>query len=137
MIFNSITQIRVTYADTDKMGYSYYGNYPVYFEVARTEMLRQTGITYKQIEDNGFILPVASLQVKYLKPALYDELLTIKTTLNHDFEKKLNFNYEVYNSNNELITTAETLLIFVNQQTRRPVKAPEFFVKAVTNYLSK
>jgi len=137
MIFNSITQIRVTYADTDKMGYSYYGNYPVYFEVARTEMLRQTGITYKQIEDNGFILPVASLQVKYLKPALYDELLTIKTTLNHDFEKKLNFNYEVYNSNNELITTAETLLIFVNQQTRRPVKAPEFFVNAVTNYLSK
>ena len=80
-MFISTTQIRVRYAETDKMGYVYYGNYAQYFEVGRVEGLRDLGLSYKKMEDEGILLPVVEFQIKYLKPAYYDDLLTIKTTI--------------------------------------------------------
>ena len=77
-MYSSTTKIRVRYGETDAMGYVYYGNYPLYYEVGRTEMIRDLGLTYKKIEEDGILLPVTSLNIKYYKPALYDELLTVK-----------------------------------------------------------
>ena len=80
-MFNTETKIRVRYAETDRMGYVYYGNYATYFEVARVESLRTMGMTYKEMEDQGIILPVLEYYIKFIKPAFYDDLLTIKTTI--------------------------------------------------------
>ena len=80
-MFTSETQVRIRYSETDKMGYTYYGNYAQYYEIGRTELIRKFGITYKSLEDEGIMLPVLSLNIKYIKPSFYDDLLTIKTSI--------------------------------------------------------
>ena len=80
-MYSTENKIRVRYAETDRMGYVYYGNYAQYFEVARVEMLRNLGISYKSLEDSGVILPVIDFTIKYIKPAFYDDFLTVKITL--------------------------------------------------------
>ncbi len=124
-------KIRVRYAETDKMGYVYYGNYAAYYEVARTEFLRSLGITYKQLEDDGYLLPIARLEIDYLKPAFYDDLLTVRVFMKEPHPIKLNFFYEVYNQHGELLNKGYTLLIFISQKTRKPTRAPEYYVKAI------
>jgi acyl-CoA thioester hydrolase len=127
-------QLRVRYGETDRMGYAYYGNYPLYYEVGRTELLRQFGLTYKEIEDNGILLPVADLHIDYTFPALYDELLTIRTFVKEKPGVKIKFYYEVYNSKNELINTATTTLVFVNLKSRKPCRPPESFMKKIEDF---
>ncbi|MGB0392038.1 MAG: acyl-CoA thioesterase [Salibacteraceae bacterium] len=118
-------KLRVRYAETDRMGYAYYGNYAAYFEVARVEALRSLGISYKELEDDGVLLPVSEFKVNYKKPAFYDDELTIKVTIQQLPKIRFDFYYETYNSQNELLNTAYTQLVFVNKETGRPTKIPQ------------
>jgi len=123
-MFISETKIRVRYGETDKMGYVYYGNYPLYYEVARAEMLRTLNWSYRKMEEEGVILPVASLNIKYIKPAFYDDELTVRTTLKEFPGVKICFYHEVFNEKNELINIGEVTLVFVNFETMRPMSSP-------------
>jgi len=124
MIFHE-SKIRVRYSETDRMGYVYYGNYAAFFEVARVEMLRWLGVNYKELEDNGIALPVSEYTVKFLRPAFYDQLLTIKTCIREQPTKKIVFIYETFNENNDLINKASTTLVFVGFETGKPCDLPE------------
>ena len=117
--------LRTRYAETDQMGVVYYGNYPQYLELGRVEWLRAIGLTYKEMEAEGIIMPVVSLQIQYKKPALYDELITIRTKLKDLPSTKIEFDYEILNEKGELLSTANTILVFVDAKTFRPVRCPE------------
>ncbi len=119
------TKLRVRYADTDQMGYVYYGNYAQYFEVGRVEWLRSLGISYKSLEESNIMLPVLNLNVNYIKPAKYDDQLTIITILKKKPLVKIEFDIEVYNENKELLTTGQTTLVFINIEKNKPTKAPQ------------
>ncbi len=121
--------VRVRYAETDQMGVVYYGNYAQYFEMGRTEWLRKFGISYKWMEDNGIILPVIDLNVKFKQSASYDDLLTIKTELQKLPTIRIAFNYEILNQKNELITTGSTTLVFVDKATKKPMMAPDYLIE--------
>lgn len=123
--------VRVRYAETDQMGVVYHGNYAQYFEMGRVEWLRNLGVSYKWMEDNGIMLPVVSLQMNYKKPARYDDLLTVKTTLKNLTSVKIEFDYEIYNEKNELLTTAYSMLVFVDMKTGRPTVAPNYISEKV------
>jgi acyl-CoA thioester hydrolase len=125
------TKIRVRYAEADRMGYVYYGNYAMYFESARTEMLRSLGFSYREWEDNGIILPVRELQIRYHAPAYYDDLLTIRTIIKEEPSARITFHHEVYNEKGEKTCSGSLVLVFINSETRRPTRAPEFFLKAL------
>lgn len=118
-------QLRVRYGDTDQMGYVYYGNYAYYYEQARAEALRSLGFSYKELEEMGTMMPITRMNIKYIKPAFYDELLTIKTIVPQIPHRIIIFQYEVYNEKQELINEGETHLIFVDSVTRRIKTAPE------------
>jgi len=124
MIINQ-TNIRVRYGETDQMGYVYYGNYAQFFEVGRVEWLRSLGTDYKSLEDSGIMLPVTQLNVNYLKPAKYDDLLTIKTILTKKPLVKIDFDFEITNKKKELLTTGFTRLVFMDMNKNKPVKAPQ------------
>ena len=117
--------LRTRYAETDQMGVVYYGNYPQYLEIGRVEWLRAIGLTYKEMEAEGIMMPVVSLQIQYKKPALYDELITIRTKLKDLPSTKIEFDYEILNEKGELLSTANTILVFVDARTFRPVRCPE------------
>jgi acyl-CoA thioester hydrolase len=125
------TKLRVRYADTDQMGYMYYGNYAAFFEVARTEMLRSLGMTYKSMEEDGVMMPVLELKTKYIKPAQYDEEITIKVIIKTKPSVRIIFNYEMFNEKQELITLGETTLVFVEMNTKKPCLPPDNFSKKI------
>lgn len=118
-------KLRIRYAETDRMGYAYYGNYATYFEVARVEAMRSIGINYKELEDQGIILPVSEFHVKYIKPAYYDDEITVKVTINKIPNVRFKFDYTTYNSNGDLLNTAWTTLVFVNKETGKPMPLPD------------
>ena len=124
-MYESKTQVRVRYAETDQMGYVYYGNYATYFEVARVEALRALGMTYKDLEDNGVMMPVLENHSIFLKPGKYDELLTLNVHIKELPGVKIRFHYEIFNEGDNLIHKGTTLLAFVNMQSGRPCKCPE------------
>ncbi len=128
--------IRVRYAETDQMGYVYYGNYPMYFEVARVEMLRNLGFTYKGFEEEGIMLPVIDMHIKYIKPALYDDLLKVKITVAKLPTSRFHFDYEIYNEANELLNKAEVTLVCVSMITRRICKPPKDFILKIEPYFA-
>ena len=119
---------RVRYSETDQMGVVYHGNYAQYFEMGRVEWLRNMGISYKWMEDNGIMLPVVSLTMNYKKPARYDDLLTIKTKMLKLSSVKIEFDYEITNENNELLTTGYSVLVFVDMKTGRPTAPPNYIL---------
>ncbi|MEE4197370.1 MAG: thioesterase family protein [Bacteroidales bacterium] len=123
-MFTYETKLRVRYGETDKMGYVYYGNYPLYYEVGRTELMRSLGFSYKTIEEMGIMLPVRSLEVKYYKPAVYDDHLTIKTIIKELPKARITFYYQIFNENEELLNQGLTTLVFVDESTRKPRRAP-------------
>jgi acyl-CoA thioester hydrolase len=127
-MFEHTTKLRVRYGETDQMGYMYYGNYAEFYEVGRVEMLRSLGMTYSGMEESGIMMPVLEMSSKYLKPALYDEEISIKVIMNKMPGVKIHFKYELYNPNDELINTGETLLVFVNMKTNRPCLPPQEFI---------
>ena len=118
--------VRVRYSETDQMGVVYHGNYAQYFEMGRVEWLRNLGVSYKWMEDNGIMLPVVSLQINYKKPARYDDLLTVKTIFKSQSSVKIEFDYEIYNEKGELLTTAYSMLVFVDMKTGRPTVPPSY-----------
>ena len=119
-------QIRVRYSETDQMRVVYHGNYAQYFEVGRVELLRNKGVSYKWMEENGIMLPVVSLSINYKKPARYDELLTLKTILKKQTSVKIEFDYELFNEEGELLTTGNSILVFVDMKTGRPIAPPTY-----------
>jgi len=135
MIDNKIP-LRIRYGETDQMGYAHHGNYAQYFEMGRMELLRDIGISYKKMEEEGIILPVYSMNTRYLKPARFDNVLTLRTILRKTPTARIIFDYEIYNSENELITTAETVLIFVDTRKNRPIKIPENLLAKIENAFS-
>lgn len=136
-MYSSETKVRVRYAETDRMGYVYYGNYATYYEVGRVEALRQLGLSYKEMEDNGIMLPVLEFSIKYFKPAFYDEELTIKTIIPEIPQARIKFLYECYNNNNILLNKGETTLVFVNTSSGRPCSAPDFFLDKIKPFFEK
>jgi acyl-CoA thioester hydrolase len=127
------TQIRVRYSETDQMRVVYHGNYAQYFEIGRVEWLRDKGISYKWMEENGIMLPVVSLTMNYKKPARYDELLTLKTILKNRTSVKIEFDYELYNESDELLTTGNSILVFVDMKTGRPISPPQYILEIFTS----
>src|SRR5690554_5913707 len=128
------TKVRVRYAETDQMGYVYYGNYATYYEVARTEMLRKTGFSYKELEEMGVMMPVLEMNIKYHQPAKYDDLLTIRVIIKEKPSVRIKFDYEVYNEQGVLLNTGMTQLVFVDMKRNRPCRAPEVFMKKMEPY---
>jgi acyl-CoA thioester hydrolase len=130
-MYQSETSIRVRYGETDQMAYVYYGNYAMYYEVARVESLRRLGVTYKELEASGVMMPVLENHSKFLGPARYDELLRIVTTIREKPAVKIKFEYEIFNEQNKLINQGETLLVFVDIKSRRPCRTPEMMTKVL------
>jgi acyl-CoA thioester hydrolase len=126
------TQIRIRYGETDQMGYVYYGNYAQFFEIGRVEMLRALGISYASMENQGIMLPVVDYSVKYIKPAYYDNLITIRTMVEEIPSVKIKFIYEIYNENNDLLTSAKTTLVFVKKADMKPTFPPQELLAALT-----
>jgi acyl-CoA thioester hydrolase len=124
-MYRSETTIRVRYGETDQMGYVYYGFYAMYYEVARVESLRKLGISYKEIEAMGIIMPVIENTSKYIAPARYDEQLTVVATIREKPSVKIKFEYEIYNEQKALIHTGQTVLVFINKETNRPCRPPQ------------
>jgi acyl-CoA thioester hydrolase len=127
-MFIHSTKIRVRYGETDQMGYMYYGNYAEFYEVGRVEMLRSLGLTYSGMEESGIKMPVLELHCKYIKPALYDEEITVKVIMDKMPGIRIHFRYELLNEKNEQINTGETLLVFINMQTNRPCLPSQEFL---------
>ena len=130
-MYKSEIKLRVRYGETDQMGYAYYGNYAQYFEVARVEALRSLGVSYKSLEESGVGLPVLDYSIKYLKPAYYDDELTILTIISEIPSAKINFKYETYNSENEKINIGETTLVFIDLKTGKPTRANDKLIEAL------
>lgn len=127
-------KVRVRYSETDKMGYVYYGNYASYFEVARVEMLRSLGVSYKKLEDDGVMLPVLDFKIKYFKPAYYDDELTIRSRVEKLPGVRIHFFYETYNADAVLLNKAETTLVFVDIKTGRPCEMPADLLPYFSKY---
>ena len=123
--------IRVRYGETDPMKYVYYGNYAEYFEVARVELFRSLGMSYDEIEKRGIFLPVSEYKIKYLKPALYDQLLEIRTYVRKIPGIRIEFDYEIFNEDQVKITEASTTLFFLDSQTNKIVKCPDYLMDLI------
>lgn len=133
----SETKIRVYYEDTDQMGVVYYGNYARYYEIGRTELIRDMGFTYKQMEELNIMLPARSLKINYLKPAFYDDLLTVRTIIDTIPKVKFPIKTEIYNEKGELINFGEVVLAFFSSKTNKPCPAPQFFIDEIVKIFSQ
>lgn len=134
-MFREKQQLRVRYADTDQMGYVYYGKYAEYFEVGRVEAMRALGFRYRDLEtEAGIILPVASLNIRYRKPALYDDMLTVDTAISELPTRMITFESAVYNEAGELLTEGTVKLVFVDKKTNASVMAPKALMDKLIPY---
>jgi acyl-CoA thioester hydrolase len=134
-MYESNTQIRVRYAETDQMNVVYHGNYAQYFEVGRAESIRQLGFTYKELEALGIMMPIVDFHAKFLRPAHYDDLLTIKTMLKElPTDHRIEFHQEVYNEAGKLITIGKVVLYFIHSATKEKTTMPAEFRDRVSKY---
>jgi acyl-CoA thioester hydrolase len=133
-MFSHKIKLRVRYGETDQMGVVYYGNYAQFFEVARVEALRNLGMSYRQLEEQNVILPVRHLEIDYKGSALYDEQIEIITKITEKPSAKIIFNHVVLNEKGEIITTGRVVLVFVNAHTRKPMRAPNYFLELFKPY---
>lgn len=136
-MYRAETQIRVRYGETDQMGYVYYGFYAMYYEVGRVESLRQLGLSYRELEDMGVMMPVLENHSRYRAPARYDDLLTIVTTVRNLPGVKIKFEYDIYNEKKELIHQGETLLAFVDKKTNKPCRPPEAMTRLLLPFFNE
>ncbi len=136
-MFITETKLRVRYSETDQMGVVYHSNYFPYFETARAESIRQLGFTYADMEKMGIIMPVIEVQCRYLRPALYDDLLTIKVILKElPVHHKIEFHHEVQNEKDELLATAKIILYFMEAKTMKRTTMPGQLLKKLQPYFS-
>ncbi len=130
-------KVRVRYAETDQMGVVYHGNYAQYFEMGRVEWLRNLGLSYKWMEENGIMLPVVSLTMNYKKPARYDDLIRVKTIFKSQTSVKIEFDYEIFNEKEELLTTGTSMLVFVDMKTSRPTLPPTYVSEKLLAFIEE
>jgi len=130
-------KVRVRYAETDQMGVVYHGNYAQYFEMGRVEWLRNLGLSYKFMEENGIMLPVVSLTMNYKKPARYDDLIRVKTIFKSQASVKIEFDYEIFNEKDELLTTGTSMLVFVDMKTGRPTLPPSYVSEKLLAFIEE
>jgi acyl-CoA thioester hydrolase len=136
-MFITETQIRVRYAETDQMGVVYHSNYFLYFESARAESIRQLGFTYAGMEKMGIVMPVVDVHCRYVRPAVYDDLLTIKTTLKElPVHHKIVFHHEIFNDKNELLAAGRIILNFMEAKSMKPAKMPFQLMEKLQSYFS-
>lgn len=136
-MLSNTTQIRVRYGETDQMGYLYYGNYALYYEVGRTNLIRELGLTYRELEAQGVIMPVAELRSKYLRPALYDDLVTVKTILKElPVDHKITFHSELYNEEGALLNIGATTLVFLELPDKQRMNMPAILRDKLSPYFS-
>ncbi len=136
-MFQHETKIRVRYAETDQMDVVYHGNYAQYFEVGRTESIRQLGFTYKDMEAMGVVMPIVEWHAKYLRPAHYDELLTIRTILKElPDDHRIEFHQEVYNESEKLLTVGRVVLYFIDASTKQKTSMPEVLKAKLLPYFN-
>ncbi|MCF8273135.1 MAG: acyl-CoA thioesterase [Flavobacteriaceae bacterium] len=126
-------QIRVRYGETDQMGVVYHGNYTLYLEMGRIEWLRKLGVSYKKMEASGIMLPVISMSLNFKKSACYDDVINVKTQLKNTPTAKIEFEYEITDEDGKIITTATTVLAFIDMKTNRPVRAPQYILDLLEN----
>lgn len=120
---------RIRYGETDQMGVVYHGNYPQFLEIARIEWLRSLGISYKNMEENGVMLPVISLQINYKKSAVYDDLITVAIQLRKIPAARIEFDYDIFNENGDLLVNANTVLAFIDSRTKKPIRCPAYILE--------
>jgi acyl-CoA thioester hydrolase len=130
---NFETKIRIRYGETDQMGVVYHGNYSNFLEIGRIEWLRSLGVSYKQMELDGIMLPVISLSLRYKKSACYDDEICVKTILKKTPTATIEFDYEITNEAGEIITLGNTILAFINMKTNRPTRCPKFILDKLQN----
>ena len=135
-MYSHAIKYRVCYADTDKMGYVYYGNYARLYEIARVETLRSLGVSYKDLEDNGIGLPVFEHNSTFLAPGLYDDELTVICQVDQLPTAKIQFSYRIKNTEGQLINEGKTTLVFMNMLQKKVIKAPEWIVNALRPYFN-
>ncbi|OZV66422.1 acyl-CoA thioesterase [Winogradskyella aurantia] len=128
------TKIRVRYGETDQMGVVYHANYAIYFEVGRTEWLREFGLSYSSMETEGIMLPVISLSINYKNSARYDDVLKVKTTLKKMPSASIEFDYELFTEKGVLLATGYTKLAFIDVQRNRPTRCPKYLLDKLQNY---
>lgn len=134
-MYEATTHIRVRYGETDQMGYLYYGNYALYYEVGRTDAIRDLGLTYKEMEASGIMMPVAEVNIKYIRPALYDDLITVKTIIKEIPEgPKISFHSELYNEKGKLLNVGVTTLAFFDPVAKKTVNMPEVLRERLKPY---
>ena len=136
-MFTHQTKLRVRYGETDQMGYVYYGNYALYYEVGRVEALRSLGLTYKRLEDQGILMPVVRIEAKYIKPAKYDDLIQITTTILELPSRFITFHVKMMNEENKLLHRAKVTLCFHDAQKNKAVSAPSEIVNVLAPYFEK
>jgi acyl-CoA thioester hydrolase len=130
------TKIRVRYSETDQMGYVYNGNYAQYYEVGRVEMLRSLGMSYQSMENTGVMMPLLELKCKFIKPAYYDQEITIKTIVSKLPGVRILFDYELFNEAGELINLGHTTLVFFDMEKKKPCSPPDDFMSRITQYFN-
>lgn len=130
MNFHEIS-FRVRYGETDQMGVVYHGNYAQYLEMGRVEWLRNIGVSYKNMEEQGIMLPVISFHVDYKKSAVYDDLITVRTILKKTPTVKIEFEFEIFNEKKELLANANVVLAFIDMQRKRPVRCPQYLLDLI------
>lgn len=129
------SKIRIRYAETDQMGYVYYGNYATFYEVARVEALRSLNFSYNELEKSGIMLPVLELQIKYIKPAFYDDEIVIETTISEMPKARIKFEYKTYNQIGDLLNFGNTTLVFVDIKTKKPTQAPKDLLEKLAKFI--
>ena len=132
-LYSHEIELRVRYAETDQMGIVYYGNYAQYFEVGRVEWLREFGISYKSMEEQGVLLPVVSLDVRFKKSARYDDVVKVKTQLVKIPSATIEFDYEITNEMGEVLTLGNTVLVFMDVKRNRPTRCPKYLLDKLQN----
>lgn len=136
-MFITETQIRMHYALTDQMGVVYYGNYAQFYEIGRSEAIRQLGYTYKDIEAMGIIMPVVEMNSKFLRPAKYDDLITVKTTLRElPTGHAINFFFEIFNEEDKLLNAGNVILYFMEADTMKRSKMPIALEEKLKGYFN-
>lgn len=128
------TQIRVRYAETDQMGVVYHSHYAVFFEVGRADLIRAMGLTYRQMEENGLLMPITSLHIDYRRPALYDDLLTVTSAVTEMPSRRLAIHSKIHNEAGDLLVTGKVELAFLDKSTGKTVSAPPFFTEMLQNH---
>ena len=137
-MFTSTTQIRVRYGETDQMGYLYYGNYALYYEVGRADAIRELGFTYRELEEMGIMMPVAEMHTHYYRPALYDDLVTVKTILKELPDgPKIQFHSELYNEAGLLLNKGVTTLVFYDPKEKKKTNMPQELYTRLSPFFKK